>query len=133
MQFSRKVDSGLFLLIELLKNPKGIRSLREIADANNMSFYFLQKVALELRKSGLINSQRGKMGGYKIIKSPDKVTLREIIEVLEGPVAVMHCLSKNSCGPVCERENSCHAKTGLQFINNTIIDSLEKTTLLNFL
>ena len=133
MQFSKKVDYGLFLLITLLKAENEIVSLRQIAEGNHISFYFLQKIALLLRRAGMIKSGRGKSGGYKLARPPQDITLKEIIEALEGPVSVVRCLPQSGCGFSCERENMCSAKSGLKYINDKLIDSLNETTLLDFI
>ena len=133
MQFSKKVDYGLFLLITLLKAENEIVSLRQIAEGNHISFYFLQKIALLLRRAGMIKSGRGKSGGYKLARPPQDITLKEIIEALEGPVSVVRCLPPSGCGFSCERENMCSAKSGLKYINDKLIDSLNETTLLDFI
>lgn len=133
MQFSKKVDYGLFLLLTLLKGTNGITSLRQIADENHISFYFLQKIALQLREAGLIKAERGKLGGYRLQKSPENITLKDVIEALEGPIAVTQCIPQNGCEHKCSRENFCHARSGLQHVNEKIIESLNSITLINFI
>lgn len=127
-QFSHKIDYGLFLMSELAKNDE-IKSLRIIADYNKMSFFFLQKVAFDLRKGGLIQADRGKNGGYRLTKSPQKISLKEILEALEGPMAVMHCLNHGPDEQTCVRESNCNMRGGLNFINEIISNALAKTSL----
>jgi Rrf2 family protein len=133
MQFSKKVDYGLFLLLTLLKGTGGITSLRRIADENHISFYFLQKIALQLREAGLIKSERGKLGGYRLKRPPEKITVKDVIEALEGPIAVTQCLPQSGCRQRCSRENFCSARYGLQYVNEKIINSLNEITLINFI
>ncbi len=130
LQFSQKTDYGLFLLIELAKHDSTEPlSLRTISEKNHMSFYFLQKIALDLRKAGLIISGRGKNGGYRLQKPANQMTLREIIEALEGPISLMHCLSHAANAPTCVREGWCGMRSGLQMINQTIVNTFAQTTL----
>ncbi len=133
LQFSQKLDYGLFLLIELAriqiskKHDEPV-SLRTIAEENKMSFFFMQKVAFELRKSGIISADRGKNGGYVLAKPSSEVTLKDIVEVLEGPVTVMHCLA-SEIHSTCERQPRCTMRHGLSTVNQAIINIFSQTTL----
>jgi Rrf2 family protein len=150
MHFSQRVDYGLLLLVELAgnvgggakasarANPTGggdevagrgaFVSLREVAVKNGISFFFLQKVASDLRNAGIVNSDRGKNGGYALAKAAKSVSLREILEAIEGPLNVMQCLG-NSPGTSCARSKKCSIRPGLHFINQTIIKALSETSL----
>jgi len=139
LQFSQKTDYGLFLLMELAKNQvqknqlskvTGAEplSLRNFAEKNGMSFFFMQKVAFELRKAGLVTADRGKNGGYVLAKSADEITLKEIIEVLEGPVSVMHCLGSETL-MTCSRQPTCQMRHGLGTVNKAIVNIFTQTTL----
>lgn len=127
-QLSSKVDYGLFLLTELSKNKEQQPvSLRTIAKENNLSFFFLQKVAYDLRKAGVIESLRGKQGGYILTVSPQKLSLKKIIEILEGPIMVMPCIDTHIS--TCERENSCTMRPGIKILNNILVETFSKMTL----
>ena len=127
LHLSSMADHGFLLLIRLADSKSGNASLRAIAVENHLSFFFLQKVALELRKSGLIMAERGKSGGYRLSRSPSKISIREIIEALEGPLALMECLNESS--PRCARSTSCKLKPGFDLINRIIVNALSKKTL----
>lgn len=129
LHFSQKVDYALLLLVELCNGgKKEFISLRNVSYENRISFFFLQKVASDLKKSGLVNSDRGKNGGYALAKAAKKITLMEILEAIEGPMNVMPCLGEAS-GISCARSGRCSIRPGLNFINQTIIKALSKTTL----
>jgi len=95
---------GLILMAVLAKQ-KGVLSLREIASSNKLPFYYLVRLAGQLRNHGLIVSVRGRRGGYRLAREPDQLTIKEILEVLEGPMAPTpclqgkHCQSKSFCLP----------------------------------
>lgn len=135
LQFSQKLDYGLFLLIELAKRqlPGGSGaeplSLRSVAEDHGMSFFFMQKAAFELRKSGLIRATRGKNGGYVLARPASEVTLKEIIETLEGPVTVMHCLAVQALDSSCSRKPRCQMRHGLGTVNQAIVNIFTQTTL----
>jgi len=137
-QLSKKMDYGLFLMIELAKLEQSSThgspfSLRNIANQNHMSFFFLQKVAFNLRQAGLIEASRGKNGGYILKKDPDFITLKEILEALEGPVAIMHCLDHSPNTLSCIRENQCSMRGGIEFLNQMLLNILAQTSLTQLL
>lgn len=135
LQFSQKLDYGLFLLTELAKRTdQEPVSLRTVAQEHQMSFFFLQKVAFDLRKAELIRADRGKNGGYVLVKKAENITLKEIIEVLEGPVSVMHCLiAENLQHSQCSRSSKCHMRRGLSAVNQAVVNIFQQTTLLHLL
>lgn len=131
LHLSRKIDSGLLLLVELAKNASNETvSLRTIAENNGLSFFFLQKVAADLRKAKLVIAGRGKHGGYRLAKSATDITMQDILEAHEGPLSIMHCLDHENS---CIREDWCNVRPGLNFINQTIINTLAATTLADFI
>lgn len=131
LQLSQKVDSGLLFLVELAKqNSEETVSLRTIAEKNGLSFFFLQKVAADLRKAGLVQAGRGKHGGYKLARAAEDISMKDILEAHEGPLAIMHCLDHENS---CIREDWCKVRPGLNFMNQTIVSTLAATTLADFL
>ncbi len=134
LHFSQKVDYGLFILTELARTEGNEPlSLKKIAKENFLSFYFLQKVALDLRKNGFIRSVRGKDGGYVLTKSANKIQLLDILEALEGEVALMHCLRHGLDGHSCDREDDCSVRSGFGMLNEIIINTLSQFTLEDFI
>ena len=131
LRFSQKVDGGLLLLVELARKVSGTPlSLRTVAEKNGVSFFFLQKIAADLRKAGIVRSGRGKNGGYELAKPAEEVTMKEILEAHEGPLSLMYCLDHQNS---CVRENWCTVRPGINFINQTIVHTLAKTTLADFI
>lgn len=133
-QFSQKVDYGFFLLAELAQNLEAEpMSLRTLAEKNSMSFFFLQRVALDLRRAGIIESSRGKNGGYSLSQNPKKISLKEVIEALEGPCVVTPCLHQSEETTPCIREKSCRMREGMNYINTLFTNILFQTTLSDFI
>jgi|GEM_PF-393947 len=130
LHFSQKTDYGLFLLAELARSKTNEAfSLRTIAEQNLLSFSFLQKVAFELRRAGLLQADRGKNGGYHLAGSANEITLLKILEALEGPLTVMHCLTNENC----VRSGKCHVRPGLQMVYSIIAQSFSQITLADLL
>lgn len=122
---SQKLDYGLFLLTRLTRTKTPL-SIRKIALENHSSFYFLQKIARDLKKSQLIKSNRGKNGGYQLAKKANKISLKEIVESLEGSITIVPCLKNNPYAivPNCVRESRCTMKIGMRKINGEIENML---------
>ena len=107
---SRKTKYGLKALTYIAKQPiKETVLIQEIADAENISKKFLESILLSMRKAGFLGSKKGKGGGYYLIKTPDQVKMTAVIRVLEGPIALLPCVSLNfyeHCDD-CPTEEQC--------------------------
>jgi Rrf2 family transcriptional regulator, cysteine metabolism repressor len=79
---------------------------KDISKAEQIPNSYLENILLQLRKNSLITTVRGAAGGFVLGRSPDKIKLIEIVELLEGPLAPVHCvLDANAC----ERVKGCEA------------------------
>ncbi len=122
LHLTQKVDYGLMLLICLAKLKKGESvSIKTIAREKNLSFSFLQKIARIFLTSNIVKAERGKYGGYSLKKNPKKLSLKEIIETLEGPISIIPCLNKALHKPRCYKKGKkCEVHSGLEKINKEI-------------
>ncbi len=92
MQLSRKADYGLRLVLELAKvYPNGRVATHEIAKRQAIPEPFLAKIVAELARSGLVVSKRGSGGGVFLARPPEEITLLDVIEALDGPIAFAPC------------------------------------------
>ena len=90
MKITTKGRYGLTIMIELAKNyGEGPKSLKSIAQENDLSEHYLEQLAAPLRNAGLIRSVRGAYGGYKLAKQPNEITAGDVIRVLEGPITLV--------------------------------------------
>ena len=102
MQIPRRVDYGLRAAIYLsTQDPDRSCSLAEIAKRQGIPRKFLEKIIQNLIRSGLVKSKRGPDGGYTLTKSPDEILFQDIIESLEGPIAVNDILERNLARRFC--------------------------------
>jgi len=130
LQFTKEVDYGLQLVITLAKGSRGdLLSLRTFSKDSEISFLFLQRIAKKLKDANIIEATKGAQGGYMLKKNPLKISLKEIIEALEGNYAIIHCL-RGKCG--CKREKKCESRKVFKKINSHLVDYLEKTRLADF-
>ncbi len=107
---SKKTKYGLKALTYLASKSKGEPvQIAEIAKQENISQKFLESILLSLRKSGFLGSKKGKGGGYYLIKDPKEIPMTSVIRILEGPIAMIPCVSLNfyeKCDD-CPDENKC--------------------------
>src|SRR5919201_1658316 len=97
MRFSKKSEYGLRALIELTEEDgKSLVQRQDIAKRQNVPMEFLEQILLTLKNAGLLSSRRGIGGGYALIKSPDEISLGQVIRVLDGPLAPIGCVSKTA-------------------------------------
>jgi Rrf2 family protein len=107
---SKKTKYGLKALVYLARrvDRKPVQ-IAEIADRENISQKFLESILLTLRKNGFLGSKKGKGGGYYLIKDPEEIPMTQVMRILEGPIAMVPCVSLNfyeACQD-CEDEASC--------------------------
>jgi Rrf2 family protein len=87
VRVSAKVDYALRAMVELAASPPGPVKGERIATAQAIPPKFLENIMLELRHSGLVASQRGAEGGYRLARPADEITMADVIRAVEGPIA----------------------------------------------
>lgn len=126
LKFSRQVEYALQLLLALSGLKEGnMLSIKTFSEEAKVSFLFLQKIALSLRKSGLIEAERGAQGGYFLKKPLKSITLKEIIEAVEGPYHVVSCMSQNGC---CANQETCTVRPVFETIEKDMTAYLSQYT-----
>lgn len=118
IKISKQADYAFQLIVELAKLEKNASlSLKKFSLQSNISFLFLQKIAKSLREANIIRSIKGKNGGYMLIKSPAKISIKEVIESVEGPYSTVDCAGS---AKGCKRNAKCRLKPGFKRINKQI-------------
>lgn len=77
------------------KNSEEPTLIAEISAEKHIPLKFLENILLELKKAGFLNSKKGKHGGYFFAQSPNKIKLASIFRTIEGPIALLPCVSLN--------------------------------------
>jgi Rrf2 family protein len=99
LRISRKIDYGLRAMIYLASiSPDAIVPFREIARQMLVPEDFLAKILKTLVDEGLVRSTRGPHGGYALAKPAADISFLEVIEAVEGPIALNVCLDEDGCG-----------------------------------
>jgi Rrf2 family protein len=98
MQIPRKIEYALRAMIHLADVPEGVANGNQIAEAEHIPKYFLEKVIRDLMRSGLVRSRRGPGGGYQLGRPAEAISFKDIIEAVEGPINLNVCLEEsNTC------------------------------------
>lgn len=129
---SKKTKYGLKALTYLaIQKDKEPVQIAEISRHENISQKFLESILLTLRKTGYLGSKKGKGGGYYLIKEPSEIVMTSVIRVLEGPIAMIPCVSLNfyeKCND-CPDEKSCAVHKLMLQVRDSALEVYRKTTL----
>lgn len=127
MRLSQASECGLRGLIVLARRPTGTTLLlREIADAGHLPPQFLSQVFQKLRRHGVVTSHRGAVRGYSLARPPAEITLRDVIDAIEGPGILERCAFWTGR---CEAENPCCLHTWMAPVRQNLKETLASTTL----
>lgn len=125
MKVSAKEQYGLRAMTELSKQyGDGPISLNEVAQAQDISLDYLEQVIPALRDAGLLNSTRGAKGGYELARSPEQITIGQILRALDGDILPVQCVG-DECKEACVRTNECGARTVWQAVHDQLLDTLD--------
>src|SRR5688572_28542076 len=106
----------------------------DIAKKENIPQKFLELIMLDLKKTGVIDSKRGKGGGYYLTEDPAKVKIGTIIRKFEGPLALLPCASVTNYKKChdCDDEVDCNLRALMSEVRETTAGILGKTSLCEF-
>ena len=139
LQMSTRGRYGVRLMVALALNyGKGISLLKAIARQEGISEKYLGQIVIPLKAGGLVSSQRGSHGGYSLARPPEDITVKDIVEAIEGAIAPVPCVdpaagaSAGECGddPTgCDRATTCVATRVWKKLRDDIVSSLSSFTL----
>lgn len=94
---TRATEYACLAMLHLAQRGQGVVcDTASIAETKRIPASFLPKVIHQLAKAGLVNAKRGPGGGVELARSPESVSLREVVEAIEGPMVVNHCTSEEA-------------------------------------
>jgi len=132
---SKKTKYGLKALSYLAKQEQHVPVLiSEISESENISKKFLESILLTLKKNGILSSKKGKGGGYYLLKKPTEIKISTVIRLLEGPIAMLPCVSLNyyeKCDD-CKSEDLCSLNILMAEVRDNTLKILENKTLEDF-
>jgi Rrf2 family transcriptional regulator, iron-sulfur cluster assembly transcription factor len=127
MELTRKGEYAIRGIVYLAKQPAGkVILVSEVAEATGVSQTFLAKIFQSFAKLGLVNSFRGTGGGFLLGRPAAKITLRQVVEAVEGPIIPNRCLSGEGS---CSREAECMVHPVWKKIQGEVAAILDAVTL----
>jgi FeS assembly SUF system regulator len=128
VRLDKLTDYGLVLLACIVKNPEvPLRTARELAQESGLPQPTVSRLLQDLLKGGLLVSQRGIKGGYKLAKAPQDISVASVIVALEGPIRMTVCSSE--IAGACDLEEHCAIKSNQRVINSAVRAVLEQLSL----
>lgn len=127
LRISKLTDYGTVILVHLASYERDrLCPAKDVAAATHLALPTVQKVLKTLAQSGLVVSARGADGGYRLARSPDQITAAEVLDALEGPVAITECSEDDSH---CELEGDCLVGGAWQRISQAIRGAMDEIRL----
>jgi len=127
MKLSTRARYGARAVLELALNyGKGITTLHDIAQKQNISERYLERMMSTMVSAGLVTSSRGQHGGFSLAKSPSEIRLSQVIQVVEGSLSPVSCLDNPK---FCKRVNACVTRDIWEKMKKAMLDVLDSITL----
>ena len=133
---SKKTKYGLKALIYLARQYNlGPIMIADLAREENIPKKFLEAILLALKNGGILQSKKGKGGGYYLARSPKTITFGQAIRIMEGPLAPVPCVSESSYAHCteCENELTCGIRLVMKDVRDAMAEILDGTTLADVL
>ena len=125
LRISKLTDYGIIAATHLagLETPA---SVRDLAELTTIAAPTVSKVLKSLCRAGVVRSVRGARGGYLLTRPAEKITVVEVIEALDGPIAVTECTDEDTS---CSHAVHCNVRTNWQRINDAVLTALGSISL----
>ena len=125
MKISTRGRYALKIMMALATSPEGeYVPLKTISDREQVSMKYLEQIIALLSRAGMLESTRGKSGGYRLAKAPNVYTAGDILRVAEGSLAPIKCVESK-----CENSGNCSTFAFWEGLNRAINDYIDSTTL----
>jgi FeS assembly SUF system regulator len=126
IRMSKLTDYAIVLLAHLARGERTLTA-QELATRSRVPLPTVSKLCKELSRAGIVVSHRGRHGGYSLARGADAISIAEIVEALEGPIALTECGSPG--GVPCGIEASCLAKASWDPVSRAIHGALQQLPL----
>lgn len=133
---SKRTQYGLKALLALGQRfREGPVLIAVLASEESIPLKFLEAILLELKENGLLESKKGRGGGYRLSRPPSTITLGSVIRMMEGPLAPLPCASETAFRPCqeCSDIETCGTRIIMRQVRDAMATVLDKTTLADLL
>ena len=127
---SQRAKYAFHALVALARSEESLM-VGEIAANEKIPRKFLEQILLELKRHGIVQSRRGRFGGYDLLIPADRITFGQVLRILDGPIAPLPCLSRiayRRCAD-CLSEESCEIRRVFGKVAEKVRDVLDRTTI----
>lgn len=130
---SKKTKYAINALVYLAKESKDEQPIQisRIAESENIPRKFLEAILLDLKNAGVLNSKKGKYGGYYLQRKAEDINMAEIMRLFDGPIALLPCVTYlyyQRCEE-CVDEEACGIRSVFADLRNETVNLLKKATL----
>jgi len=126
LRLSKLTDYGTVIMSHMARRPAGLHSAGEIALALGVAAPTVSKVLKRLTRAELLQSVRGAQGGYRLARAPERISVADVIDALEGPIGITEC---SAIVGLCAQEAFCPVRGHWQWLNRIVRHSLDRVTL----
>lgn len=126
LKISRMSDYAIVLLTAMARTDATQYTARVLADDTGLTLPTVGKLLKMLSAGGLLLSQQGRNGGYRLARTANEISLADIIEAIDGPIAMTECFTVDHD---CDREANCGLRPHWQAINQSVRQLLDSTSL----
>lgn len=126
LKLGKLTDYATLIMSALARQPSRVHSAHELALDNQIGLPTVSKLLRVLAQHHLVVSVRGVNGGYRLARMPAEISVADVVEAVEGPLAVTECAGRHSC---CAIENHCGVRTNWRLINTAIESALQSVSL----
>lgn len=128
MRITLESDYALKIITALAKRGS-VTEAKTLSEETNVTPHFTLKILRKLVWGELVTSFKGTSGGYILKTTPDKITLKNVIELIDGPIAISRCLENNESCALNFNKADCIYHHIFDNISNTVAEKLEKITI----
>lgn len=128
---TRKTDYALLALASLARQTPAGASARGLAERLKLPLPVLRNILKQLTSRGVLKSTRGTRGGYRLARSPQEITLAQLLEAIEGPMRLARCCSvpEGEEEAECKLEESCLIRGNMRRVHASLMQFLDEVTL----
>jgi Rrf2 family transcriptional regulator, cysteine metabolism repressor len=110
MRVTAKGEYATQAVLYLALRYPGVLTIHEIAQRHHIPLKYLEQILLELKRGGILESRRGVNGGYTLARAPEKISVGEVLRIVDGAFAESSCIHNEMLGGVCVEGPSCGLK-----------------------
>jgi len=129
---SKRAKYGIRALVYLGQlQGQGPIQIRDISETLGIPRKFLEAILLDLRNEGILQSRKGKLGGYFMERAPDTITMARVLRLIDGPLAAVPCVSQTAYAHCddCPSEKTCVIRCIMKEVRDVTAKILDETTL----